>query len=339
MSNKATKKSLPILNVTVKSDYHELRKAYQFIPDQPQPQSQSQQCHSVEEQDQIANAAAAKLKPSTGSSNRATITSSDSTTTDTTTATVTTTTWQERMVQKYHSHLYKSHVIADFSKQTKTNPNNIGLRWRVKDEVVNGKGFDTCGNKHCPCYYQDYYDDNETDDLSRQRHQEVSGVAGMDQTKKRSKKRKLDDIIRWKANKQNRSLLDHYEKQQSKENEGGGEEEMNRLLNVPFGLGLFDYTVHFKYKEQDQVKQELVQLKLCLRCAPKLFQEKGDVLGAWNARRKVEQNHHESIRDDDNSNNNNNKHTSDEARKRKGHTNDRREKKSKSKKKKCRNSR
>ena len=35
--------------------------------------------------------------------------------------------WQDRMVQKYHEHLYKTHVIADLSQYRS---NKIGLRWR-----------------------------------------------------------------------------------------------------------------------------------------------------------------------------------------------------------------
>jgi len=56
------------------------------------------------------------------------------------------------MVRRYHSHLYKTHVIADFSKY-ETPSSQIGLRWRTEAEVSSGMGVDTCGNKHCPCYY------------------------------------------------------------------------------------------------------------------------------------------------------------------------------------------
>ena len=43
------------------------------------------------------------------------------------------------------------------------------------------------------------------------------------------------------------------------------------MKSLPHGIGLCDYEVHFKYKEQDQDKEELVNLKLCMRCAPKIF--------------------------------------------------------------------
>lgn len=58
-------------------------------------------------------------------------------------------TWQERMVQHYHQHLYKEYVLADlkFVEEEK-----LGLRWRTKQEVASGKGSSSCGNKHCPSH-------------------------------------------------------------------------------------------------------------------------------------------------------------------------------------------
>lgn len=55
-------------------------------------------------------------------------------------------TWQERMVSHYHSHLYKEYVLADLTRA----PAMLGLRWRTRHEVENGRGHATCGNKHCP---------------------------------------------------------------------------------------------------------------------------------------------------------------------------------------------
>jgi protein FRA10AC1 len=58
---------------------------------------------------------------------------------------VTSSTWQDRMVQSYHDHLYKEYALADLSR----GPGQIGLRWRTKQEVMDGRGERTCGNKHC----------------------------------------------------------------------------------------------------------------------------------------------------------------------------------------------
>jgi len=52
--------------------------------------------------------------------------------------------WQDRMVQQYHSHLYKEYVLADL-----TRPGQVGLRWRTREEVESGRGHTTCGNKFC----------------------------------------------------------------------------------------------------------------------------------------------------------------------------------------------
>jgi hypothetical protein len=58
-------------------------------------------------------------------------------------------TWQERMVKRYHDHLYKDYVLADFSKAREK---QLGLRWRTEHEVRIGKGSQSCGNKKCPSH-------------------------------------------------------------------------------------------------------------------------------------------------------------------------------------------
>ncbi|GKY98204.1 hypothetical protein MPSEU_000778100 [Mayamaea pseudoterrestris] len=58
-------------------------------------------------------------------------------------------TWQDRMVQHYHQHLYKEYVLADL---TFASEQRLGLRWRTQDEVASGKGSTSCGNKHCPSH-------------------------------------------------------------------------------------------------------------------------------------------------------------------------------------------
>ena len=52
--------------------------------------------------------------------------------------------WQERMVAKYHEHLFKEFALADLSV-----PGRIGLRWRTKEEVLIRSGEKTCGNQRC----------------------------------------------------------------------------------------------------------------------------------------------------------------------------------------------
>ncbi len=57
-------------------------------------------------------------------------------------------TWQDRMVRKYHDHLYKEYVLADLSRVYENG--TVGLRWRTADEVARGRGFRCCGNLNCP---------------------------------------------------------------------------------------------------------------------------------------------------------------------------------------------
>lgn len=52
--------------------------------------------------------------------------------------------WQDRMVQRYNDGLYKEHALADLSR-----PERLGLRWRTRQEVLDGRGERTCGNKRC----------------------------------------------------------------------------------------------------------------------------------------------------------------------------------------------
>jgi protein FRA10AC1 len=59
-------------------------------------------------------------------------------------------TWQERMVARYHQHLIKDCVLADF---TMAHKGKLGLRWRTETEARMGKGSLSCGNKHCKSHY------------------------------------------------------------------------------------------------------------------------------------------------------------------------------------------
>jgi len=162
--------------------------------------------------------------------------------------------WKDRMVQRYHRHLYKTHVIADL---TQYNTSRIGLRWRTEQEVIRGKGVDTCGNKHCPFY------DMEKD--------------GNTSTSKTSITESLKIY------------------NETSRNINREEDELGRLRKLPYGVGLNDYEVHFSYEEQGETKEELVKLRLCLRCAPKLFYSKGGALGALMARQNVEESVDDSL--------------------------------------------
>jgi len=200
--------------------------------------------------------------------------------------------WQDRMVEKYHSQLYKSHVLADM---TRYQLSQIGLRWRTKQEVLSGKGFDTCGNKHCISYFTPtIITDDKVDNFL---------------TKKKNGDRiATEEIVRWSKNSLNSNLLDKYEeirnnptltthqslyqeststnieynKNDRKERQVPDEEglELKKLQCLPHGIGIHDYEVHFAYIEHGKQKNELVKLRLCLRCAPLLFCNKGGAMTA-----------------------------------------------------------
>lgn len=159
-------------------------------------------------------------------------------------------TWQDRMVQHYHSHLYKEYVLADLT----TRPGQVGLRWRTQEEVKRGMGFETCGNKHCPSYQQQL-----------QRHQTQIAHDS------------------WNTDVALLQLLEEYST--TAELPTTEQEEQALLNKVPPGLGLHDYEVPFSYSEHGELKTELVKLRLCLQCAPLLFRTRDPASGALEARR------------------------------------------------------
>lgn len=110
-----TKSSSSFKNVVSAADRAVLEERYEFVPSQQQPPQ----------------------GPTTSTSN---VTNPPTTTRSTTT----TTTWQDRMVQRYQEGLYREYALADLSR-----PGKLGLRWRTRPEVINGRGERSCGNKRC----------------------------------------------------------------------------------------------------------------------------------------------------------------------------------------------
>jgi len=54
--------------------------------------------------------------------------------------------WEAKLAQRYYERLYREYVICDLAGYKK---GQIGFRWRVEAEVVQGKGQFHCGNKVC----------------------------------------------------------------------------------------------------------------------------------------------------------------------------------------------
>eukprot|EP00956_Cyclotella_meneghiniana_P015291 scaffold23242_cov74-Cyclotella_meneghiniana.AAC.3 len=71
--------------------------------------------------------------------------------------------------------------------------------------------------------------------------------------------------------------------------------EQQRISSLPHGLGLHDYEVDFAYVEHNQKKRELVKVRLCLKCAPLIFD--GWAMKARLAREKARDIHCETQAD------------------------------------------
>jgi hypothetical protein len=229
MDKEGTPRQRKLQNVCTASDYHELRRAYRFVPEPP--------------------AAAQGKSPKSQSADD-------------------TSTWQSRMARRYEAHLYREFVLADL---TRYQTGQIGLRWRSKDEVYSGKGFDTCGNKHCPSYH--------SPGGGSSRDIEAARWASLSRTSKDSVSQYYLSI-----QKRNEQAILGKESQRGEYNEEEEEEEIMALSKLTYGCGLADYEVPFSYVEQETSKTELVKLRLCLRCAPMLFHGRGGSLGAKKAR-------------------------------------------------------
>ncbi|KAK3595865.1 hypothetical protein CHS0354_014689 [Potamilus streckersoni] len=54
--------------------------------------------------------------------------------------------WGKDLAKKYYNKLFKTYAIVDLSRYKE---NKIALRWRIKQEVFDGKGQFMCGNRKC----------------------------------------------------------------------------------------------------------------------------------------------------------------------------------------------
>ncbi|KAL7547114.1 hypothetical protein ACHAWF_010425 [Thalassiosira exigua] len=216
-------------------------------------------------------------------------------------------TWQERMVQHYHSHLYKEYVLADLSRVLDLG--KVGLRWRTAKEVASGRGFRTCGNLQCPGggdVARAATDEERKEYAAAARR--ATGIA----VPENGGREPLGVALPGSA--EDRAAVDRYlascarerDGAEREDGDGDGEEggkrrkkekkkkrsrsrrgesesrldaerrEVDRLERLaPPGAGLHDYEADFAYVEAGARKRELVKVRLCLRCAPLLFAAKG----------------------------------------------------------------
>lgn len=179
-----------------------------------------------------------------------------------------TSTWQERMARKYERELYREYVLADLTRVHLHRDGPIGLRWRTKAEVLQGKGESSCGNKHCPSYNM-----HAPPNLERpagvfdfgDRNIESAAIVMQDEEDRLS-------CVEYGRGLHSYEVLFAYQ------------EEGKNLKRAGSSSAGVDAT---EAKTKVVQKNELVKLCLCLRCAPLLFYHKGWVLGAKRARGEV----------------------------------------------------
>ena len=209
-------------------------------------------------------------------------------------------TWQQRMVQHYHSHLYKEYVLADLSRVRSGKGGRggpVGLRWRTAQEVKDGKGFRSCGNLAC-CQHNKKIDADYTRKVRSALGIGVAesggsvpvGVLLSDEESNAMIERYLQSCEREEEKKKRRGRKrKHSRITESKKDDHISSrreaKEQKRLSRLTHGLGLHDYEVDFAYVEQNQKKRELVKVRLCLRCAPLIFD--GWAVKARTAREKA----------------------------------------------------
>ncbi|KAL7672606.1 hypothetical protein ACOME3_007490 [Neoechinorhynchus agilis] len=57
-------------------------------------------------------------------------------------------TWNKRLAKNYYDALFKEYAICDLSHSQDPSP-QLGMRWRVEKEVIEGKGQFICGERRC----------------------------------------------------------------------------------------------------------------------------------------------------------------------------------------------
>ena len=199
--------------------------------------------------------------------------------------------------------MYKEYVLADLSrvlagKDGKGGP--VGLRWRTAAEVKSGKGFTTCGNLSCHAKKRD------SDEEYTRKVRSALGVGVAENGGSVPTGVLLPDV-------EGNELLEKYlqscardeqktkKKERKRKHQDHGisskqeKKEQQRISSLPHGLGLHDYEVDFAYVEHNQKKRELVKVRLCLKCAPLIFD--GWAMKARLAREKARDIHCETQAD------------------------------------------
>lgn len=79
--------------------------------------------------------------------------------------------WEDQVAKKYYDSLYREFGVCDL-KHYKSG--NFALRWRTEDEVISGRGEETCGNTRCKQHVVD--DQSRTPERSEGKRRKLNTV-------------------------------------------------------------------------------------------------------------------------------------------------------------------
>ncbi len=235
-------------------------------------------------------------------------------------------TWQDRMVRHYHSHLYKEYVLADLSRVLEIGKVGLRWRTEDEVKSGRGFrscGNLRCQSAVCNNHTiaQLSSETKEAYDAAVRRSvgigvPENGGKKPLGVVLPLSTSSKaggaldqyLKSCIQTKATSGDEDSRDGYEDRRSRKRRKKSKhkkrkrikhsrrsvslqdeerDEQQRLSQIPYGVGLYDYEVDFAYQEQKVSKRELVKVRLCLRCAPLLFAAKDTVSTSNNQDSKI----------------------------------------------------
>lgn len=219
-------------------------------------------------------------------------------------------TWQDRMVRHYHSHLYKEYVLADLSRVLEIGKVGLRWRTedevksgkgfrscgnlKCQSVVCNNNSITSLSTTEKKEAYDAVVRRSVGIGVPENGGKYPLGVVLPLSTSSRAGgalDEYLKSCIRGKATSGDEDSSDSYEDRRSRKRRKKSKrkkkkfkqsrrsvslqdeerDEQQRLSQIPYGVGLYDYEVDFAYQEQNVSKRELVKVRLCLRCAPLLF--------------------------------------------------------------------
>ncbi|WWD05430.1 hypothetical protein V865_003507 [Kwoniella europaea PYCC6329] len=150
--------------------------------------------------------------------------------------------WEERVARAYESKLFKEFALIDL-KHYKSH--QFALRWRTAPEVINGIGEDTCGSLRCKYHSPPSVGPERQISISNLRFKDPDAASSS----------RLSSVGR---------------------NRDDDDDNARDIDEIP---PLRSYELPFVYMEDNQRKEALVKVRLCVRCERKLKWKSDDERG------------------------------------------------------------